>query len=403
MTTSQTPHGTVDLRWLEELYRHLHQHPELSMQETETAAEITRRLESCGYTVQQIGGGVVGTLANGDGPVVLTRADFDALPVTEATGLPYASTVTATDDKGNTVGVMHACGHDMHVTGSLGAAATLAATTDTWHGTHIALFQPGEEIAAGAQSMVDDDLVTKVPKPDVCLAQHVLTLPTGTVSTSAGAVLSAADSIRITLYGDGSHGSMPHLGIDPIVLAGAVIMRLQGIVSRVIAPGDFGVVTVGSVQAGSQANIIPDRAVLLLNVRTYDDAVRTKVLAAIEQIIRAECQASGSPQEPDIEYYDRFPLTNNSAEVNDTVTAAFVSEFGQGHVNHLAPQTASEDFSIVPDAFGSPYCYWGLGGFAPDQEIFGNHNPKFAPTVHPTLETGTRALVAAVRAWLADE
>ncbi|MGO4956854.1 amidohydrolase [Luteococcus sp. Sow4_B9] len=377
--------------WQEPLYKHLHQHPELSMEEHETRAEIARRLSEFGYEVQEIGGGVVGVLTNGDGATVLTRADFDALPVAETTGLPYSSTVD---------GVMHACGHDMHVTCALGAAQAMAETKDSWQGTYLALFQPGEEIAAGARSMVDDGLVNKVPRPDVCLSQHVLGGLSGTVSTSPGAVLSAGDSIKVTIHGKGSHGSMPHLGVDPVVIAASIVVRLQSIVSRVIAPGDFGVVTVGSIQAGSKSNIIPDSATLLLNVRTYDDAVRTKVLEAIERIVRGECEAGGTPQEPDFEYYDRFPLTLNDEATTARVTEAFRAHFGEDKVTHMAPVPASEDFSIIPDAFGVPYSYWGLGGFEEGATPVGNHNPKFAPAIHPTIETGTAALASAVLAWL---
>lgn len=388
--------------WQEAFYVHLHQNPELSMQETETAAEVTRRLRSYGYEVQQIGGGVVGVLENGEGRTVLFRADMDAMPVVEATGLPYASTKTAIDATGATVGVMHACGHDAHVTCGLGAAELLAGSRDAWSGTYIALFEPGEETAAGARAMVGDGLVAKIPKPDVALAQHVLTIPpSGQVATAAGPVLSAGGSIRITVFGTGCHGSMPHLGVDPVVLAASIVMRLQTIVSREIAPGDFGVVTVGSLQAGSKSNVIPDNAVLLVNMRTYDTSVRDDIVAAIERIVRAECAASGSPKEPTFEYYDQYPLTSNSPEVTEVVTAAFKAYFGEDRVQHLNRVPASEDFSIIPDAFGVPYTYWGLGGVipgtTPDYPI---HNPAFAPAIQPTLRTGTEAIVAAAMAYL---
>ena len=253
------------------MYVHLHQNPELPLQEVETAGEITGRLESFGYDVHHIGGGVVGILANGEGYTVLVRADIDGLPVTEATGLPYASTKTAVEATGATVGVMHACGHDVHITAGLGAAQLLAQARDAWSGTYIALFQPAEETAAGARAMVADGLVDRVPRPDVAFAQHVLAAPaSGEVATAAGPVLSAGDSIRITVFGKGSHGAMPHLGVDPVVLAASIVMRLQVIVAREVSPSEFGVVTVGSLQAGSKSNIIPDRAVLLVNVRTYD-------------------------------------------------------------------------------------------------------------------------------------
>ncbi len=366
-----TMESTVVLRkideiqaWQEDLYVHLHQNPELSMQEVETAAEITRRLESYGYQVQQIGGGVVGVLTNGEGPTVLFRADIDALPVQEATGLPYASTKTAPDAEGNIVPVMHACGHDMHIAAALGAAALLAGDRDAWAGTHIALFQPAEETAAGALSMVADGLVDKIPKPDVALAQHVLAVPAaGKVGTTAGPVLSTGACIRVKVHGKGSHGSMPHLGVDPVVLASSIVMRLQTIVSREIDPFQMGVVTVGSIQAGTKAKIIPADATMLLNIRAYDDDVRGKLIGGIERIVKAECEAAGSPQPPEIEIYESYPLTDNDPTVTEKVTAAFVAHFGPDRVEKLAPVPASEDFSVIPSAFGIPYTYWGFGGF----------------------------------------
>ena len=399
MSTREVLNGLGSLTsWQEELYLHLHQNPELSMQETETVAEITRRLESFGYDVQQIGGGVVGVLTNGAGPTVLFRADIDGLPVQESTGLPYASTRTATDPQGNAVPVMHACGHDLHIVAGLGAAALLAEHRDAWVGTYIALFQPGEETAAGARSMVDDGLVEKVPRPDVALGQHVLVVPAaGEVGTTAGPMLSTGACIRVKVFGKGSHGSMPHLGIDPVVLSAAIVTRLQTVVAREIAPGDFGVV------AGTKANIIPDVATLLLNIRAYDLAVRERLLAAVERIVRAECVAAGSPQEPEIELYESYPLTDNDPGVTATVTAAFVAHFGQDRVKHLDPVTASEDFSVIPDAFGIPYCYWGFGGFTADQQPVPNHNPGFGPAMQPTLTTGTEAAVAAVLAYLGSD
>lgn len=388
--------------WLEDVYVRLHENPELSSEEVETARYVTDLLSSWGYDVQHVGGGVVGVLANGEGPTVLGRADMDGLPVVEATGLPYASTRTTTDATGGTVGVMHACGHDVHVTAGLGAARLLAEARDAWSGTYVALFQPAEETAAGARAMVADGLVDRVPRPDVAFAQHVLTSPAaGEVATAPGAVLSAGDSIRITVFGTGSHGSMPHLGVDPVVIAASVVMRLQTVVAREIAPSAFGVVTVGSVQAGSKSNIIPDRAVLLVNVRTYDLAVRETILSAIERIVRGECAASGSPQEPTFEYYDQYPLTANDTGVVDTVTQAFRRHFGEERVRPMEPAPASEDFSIVPDAFGIPYCYWGLGGFLPGTPVYPNHNPKFAPAMEPTLRTGAEALVVAALSYLA--
>lgn len=394
---AQTVLGTLDATraWQEPLYRHLHAHPELSSHETETAAEVARRLGEFGYDVQQVGGGVVGVLANGPGSTVLTRADMDALPVTEQTGLPYASTVTAVDESGATVGVSHACGHDAHVTCLLGAAELLANHRESWAGTFVALFQPAEETAAGAQAMVDDGLVGRIPKPDVAFSQHVLNHEAGVIGTQPGPVLSAGDSIRITVHGKGSHGSMPHLSVDPVVLAASIVMRLQTVVSRETKPGEFAVVTVGSSVAGTKSNIIPDQAVLLVNVRTYDFEARKTVLAGIERIVRAECEAAGSPEPPTFDYYDQYPLTDNDPDVTATVHDAFRSHFGDDRVITLGRVTASEDFSRIPDALGTPYTYWGVGGFAPGSTRYPNHSPFFAPDIQPTLDAGTEAIVVA--------
>jgi hippurate hydrolase len=389
--------------WQENLYRSLHAHPELSSQEVETGAEIARRLGSFGYAVQRVGGGVVGVLTNGEGPTVLARADIDALPVTEQTGLPYASTATTVDPSGATVGLMHACGHDVHITCLLGAAELLAASPGSWHGTFVALFQPAEETAAGARAMVDDGLTTKVPRPDVAFGQHVLNHAAGVLGTRTGPVLSAGDSIRVTVFGKGSHGSMPHLGVDPVVLAASIVLRLQTIVSREVRPGEFAVVTVGSSVAGSKSNIIPDRAVLLVNLRTYDMGVRQQVVDAVERIVRAECEAAGSPEPPTFEYYDQFPLTDNDPEVTAAVTAAFRAHFGDDRVVDLGRITASEDFSRVPDAFGTPYTYWGVGGFPPGRPGPPNHSPMFAPLIQPTLSAGTEAIVVATLAYLGKD
>lgn len=401
--------------WQEDLYRDIHQHPELSHQERRTAGLVADRLRQHGVDVHEgVGGtGVVGVLRNGDGPTVLLRADMDALPVEEATGLPYASTVRATDNAGDDVPVMHACGHDAHVVCLLGAAALLAAGTDHWKGTVVALFQPAEEAGDGARTMVDDGLAEIVPTIDVALAQHVLPVAAGVVGTHRGPFLSAADSIRITVHGRGSHGSMPQAAVDPVVLAAMIVIRLQTIVSREVAPNETVVLTVGSIHAGSKSNVIGDHAVLQLNMRTYDDSVRTSVLAAIKRIVVAECQASGSPREPEFELYDRFPLTVNDDTVTDRVNDAFAEHFGDRLIE-MPQGSASEDFSDIPNALGAPYTYWGIGGIDPDtyraavdagriaQDIPVNHSPTFAPVVQPTLDTGTETLVVAALAWLDD-
>jgi amidohydrolase len=283
---------------LETLYKDIHSHPELSMQETRTAGIAAKRLKDAGYEVTTDVGktGVVGLLRNGDGPTVMLRADMDALPVKEETGLPYASAVTMKDAEGNTVPVMHACGHDMHVTWLVGATTLFAKERDTWRGTLMVIFQPAEETAQGAQAMIDDKLFSRFPKPDVVLGQHVMVGPAGAIGGRSGVITSAADSFQIRMFGRGAHGSMPQASIDPVVMAAATVLRLQTIVSREIAPNDAAVVTIGSLQAGTKENVIPDEAIIKLNVRTYDEGVRKHVLAAIKRIVNAEAEASGAPK-----------------------------------------------------------------------------------------------------------
>jgi amidohydrolase len=399
----------------EGVYKDLHANPELSFQETKTATLVASKLKKFGYeVVEGIGRtGVVGILSNGEGQTVLARADMDALPIRENTGLPYTSTRTAVDDAGNTVGVAHACGHDVHVTCLLGAAELLAQAEQSWGGTFIALFQPAEEVAGGAKAMIDGGLRDRIPKPDVAFAQHVLAYAAGKIGTQAGPVLSAGDSIRITLYGKGAHGSMPHNSVDPVVLAAMVVLRLQTIVSRETKPGEFAVLTVGSSVAGSKSNIIPDRAVLLANLRTYDMAVRQRMIDSIERMVKAECEASSSPCPPEFEYFDQYPLTDNDAEVTEKIASAFRSHFGTETVFDLGRQTASEDFSNIPNALGTPYTYWGVGGIDPEkyqraldagrveQDIPVNHSEFFAPVIEPTLSHGTQALVVAALTYLA--
>ncbi|MBL0707111.1 amidohydrolase [Sinomonas cellulolyticus] len=402
--------------WQEDLYKDLHRNPELSHQEVRTSGIVADQLTGYGFDVHtKVGGtGVVGVLANGEGPTVLLRADMDALPVAEATGLEYASTASATDASGTQTPVMHACGHDAHVSCLLGAAKLLSEQRDAWAGTLVALFQPAEELGDGAKGMVDDGLASLIPKPDVAFGQHILVHPAGTVGTHSGPFLSMADSVQITLYGRGSHGSMPHLSIDPAVLASMVVVRLQGVVAREVQPGEFAVLTVGKIAVGAKSNIIDDHAVLELNIRTYSKPVRDQLLAAIERIAKAESEASGSPKKPDIELYNSYPLTDNDPDVTARVTAAFEDYFPAGAVQDYGRQTASEDFSDVPTALGTPYTYWGVGMEDPEtyrkaeeagtvSSIPANHSPKFAPVLQPTLTTGTAALVVAAAAWLGKD
>ncbi|WP_020575372.1 amidohydrolase [Actinopolymorpha alba] len=399
---------------LEDFYKDLHAHPELSHQEHRTAARVTERLKSWNYLVHEgVGGtGVVGVLANGDGPTVLLRADMDALPVREDTGLPYTSTVTATDASGRQVPVAHACGHDMHVTCLLGAARLMAATRKSWQGTLVALFQPAEEPGDGADRMLADGLTDHVPRPDVAFAQHVLPYPAGQVGTRAGSFLSAADNVKITVYGRGAHGSAPQDAIDPVVMASMIVVRLQTIISRELAATQPAVLTVGAIQTGTSANVIPESADLLVNVRTYDEETRRAVLAAVRRIVAAECDASGAIREPRFDEGDHFPLTVNDEAVTREVSAAFVATFGD-RAGTSKLQSASEDFSRIPDAFGSPYTYWALGGIDPDtyraaqqrgtvaQDIPVNHSARFAPVLQPTLDTGVQDLVVAALTRLA--
>ncbi|MCW2898431.1 MAG: Peptidase amidohydrolase [Streptosporangiaceae bacterium] len=400
--------------WQEDLYRDVHQHPEPSHQEKRTAGLVADRLGGAGFEVHEgVGGtGVVGVLRNGDGPGVLLRADMDALPVREATELPYASKVTATDADGNEVPVMHACGHDLHVACLAGAAQLLADGGQHWKGTLIALFQPAEEFGDGARGMVENGLADLIPTPQVALGQHVMPLRTGRVATHAGAALSAADSMRITVHGRGAHGSMPQAAVDPVVLAAMIVVRLQTVISREVAPGETAVLTVGSVQAGTKSNVIPDQATLQLNVRTFGDSTRSTILDAIRRIVKAECEASGCPEEPEFELFDRFPLTDNDTATTKRVASAFGGFFGD-RFEPTGQQSASEDFSDIPTALGVPYTYWFIGGIDAKeydaaekagriaQDIPVNHSAHFAPVIQPTLDTGTQALVVGALAWLA--
>ena len=398
---------------LEALYKDVHSHPELSMQETRTAGLAADWLRSAGYEVTTGVGktGVVGLLRNGDGPTVMLRADMDALPVEETTGLPYASKSTATDREGKTVPVSHMCGHDMHVTWLAGAAKLLAEARTTWRGTVMAVFQPGEETAEGAQAMIDDGLFKRFAKPDVVLGQHVMVGPSGTVAGRAGAITSAADSLQIRLFGRGAHGSMPQASIDPVVMAAATVMRLQTIVSREVAAAEAAVVTVGALQAGTKENVIPNEALIKLNVRTFDAAVRKRVLAAIERIVNAEAAASGAPRKPEITTLDHYPLNVNDWDASKRIVEAFREHFGAGRVRETGPSPASEDFGSFGSEWHSPSVFWFVGGTDPAiyakakaanrlNELPVNHSPKFAPVIHPTLRTGVETLVVATETWL---
>ncbi|HKT67039.1 M20 family metallopeptidase [Burkholderia sp. 22313] len=397
---------------LEAIYKDLHEHPELSMQEFRTAKIVADYVEALGYDVTREVGvtGVVAILRNGAGPTVMLRADMDALPMAEATGLPYASKVVANDDEGVQVGVAHSCGHDMHVTWLLGVARLMAEYRGAWAGTLMAVFQPGEEVGRGARSMVDDGMLTRFPKPDVILGQHVMVGAAGSVGYRSGTILSAGDSLKVRLFGRGSHGSQPQTSIDPVIMAASTTLRLQTIVSREISPRDSAVLTIGSLQAGTKENIIPDDATLKLNMRTYDEDVREYMLGAIRRICCAECMASNAPREPEFTTLSSYPLTVNDDATTARLRTAFEAHFGD-RAYETKPAAASEDFSVFGREWGVPYAFWFIGGT--DRQVFekaraekkineipSNHSPRFAPVIDPTLRAGLEAMLCAAGAWL---
>ncbi|KAJ5885496.1 Amidohydrolase [Penicillium taxi] len=405
--------AALDLIPYEDLYRHFHAHPELSLQEKVTSETIASHLSQLGaYEIHtKIGGyGLVGILKNGVGKTVLLRADIDALPVKENTGLPYASSVIMYDSEGIEKPVMHACGHDMHITCLLAAAEMLAKIQDAWSGTLIVLFQPNEERGGGAQAMVDDGLYSKIPMPDHVFGQHVMRMRAGTVGSRPGTIMAAADSLKITLYGRGGHGSMPHQTVDPVLLAAHVVLRLQSIVSREIDPSDLAVLTVGSLQAGQTENVIADKAEIGVDFRSVKLETRSKILSAIQRIVEAECQASGSPKPPLITQTRRFPPTDNDRHSALQLSASFGDHFSDFDAD--TPRTnVSEDFSTLGTSQGIPYSFWFIGGVDPElwdqaekndrmEEIPGNHSALFAPVIQPTLKTGMDALCIAALTFL---
>ncbi len=418
MSTVSTVSSGIDfdIDDLTGIYRDLHSHPELSLQETRTAGVVAKHLATLGYDVTTgIGGnGVVGVLRRGKGPTVLLRADMDALPVAEQTGLEYASTVRATDQSGQEVPVMHACGHDMHVTCMLGAARALAGDDESWRGTLLLVFQPAEELGTGAQAMVDDGLYDRVGTPEVVLGQHVAPLPGGMIGLGAGTSFAASDGMRVVMYGRGAHGSRPEASIDPVVMAAATVMRLQTVVSREIAGTETAVLTVGALHAGTKENVIGDRAEMLMNLRTLDPAVRDKVMAAIKRIVSGEAVTAAAPKPPEISQTESFPPVINDASAVERLRAAFEAEFGAGHTLDPGAGTGSEDVGRLATAAGARCAYWLLGGADPAlfdgatemsamqqvlQSVPSNHSPLYAPVIEPTLRVGVAALVRAARTF----
>jgi amidohydrolase len=390
------------------LYLDLHQNPELSAHETQTAEKLATRLRSAGYDVtEHVGGtGIVAILKNGSGPTIMLRTELDALPVEEKTELPYASKVHAKDDVGRDVPVMHACGHDLHMAALLGTAEIMARSKNTWHGTLLLIGQPAEETISGANGMVRDGLFTKFPKPDVAVALHVGNeFPAGMAAIAPGVYNTNADSVRITIYGKGGHGSMPQSAIDPIVIAARTILSLQTIVSREVRPGEMAVVTVGYISAGTKNNIIPDHAEMALTIRTRKQDVRQQILAAISRIAKAEAAAAGAPREPLVERYEGTDLVYNNPALAERLRAPLEAALGKDNVVTAEPITPSEDFSYFVKQ-GVPGLYFSLGGADPEKfaqakaagtQLPSNHSSLFAPDVDPALHAGIKAEVAVLR------
>ena len=390
------------------LYVDLHEHPELSGYETHTAAKLAGELRALGYTVtEHVGGtGVVAVLKNGPGKTVMLRTELDALPVEEQTGLPYASKVHAKDPAGRDVSVGHMCGHDLHISALVATAGIMARSRDSWHGTLILIGQPAEETITGAKAMVHDGLFTRFPRPDVVLALHVGNeLPAGQVGIITGIYDSNADSVRITIHGKGGHGSAPHTAVDPIVIAARTILALQTIVSREVKPGEFAVVTVGYINAGTKNNIIPDQAELGLTVRTYKADIRRQVLDSIKRITDAEAQAAGAPQAPTIERYETTDAVYNDPALTQRMRVALVGALDKDNVMAEEPITASEDFSVFVEQ-GIPGFYLSLGGADPQKyeaakaagaHLPSNHSSLFAPDVDPAMHTAIIAELAMLR------
>ncbi len=396
---------------LQPLYEDLHAHPELSFQETATAAKLAERLKGLGFEVTTGVGrtGVVGLLKNGAGPTVMLRTELDALPVEEKTGLPYASKATARNAAGESVPVMHACGHDVHMTAWIGAATTLANDRRTWRGTLMMVAQPAEEVGGGASGMIADGLFTRFPKPDAALAIHDSdALAAGTVGIKAGPLLASADSVDIVVHGKGGHGARPNNTIDPVVIAAKIVLGLQTLVSRENDPFDPAVVTVGSIHGGTKHNIIPDVVRMQLTVRAYKPEVRERLLRGIERIARAEAMAANAPTPPDVTVSDGTPVTVNDAGLAMRVATALRKALGEARVREAVPITAAEDFSRYAES-GVPILMMWVGAINPDTleraqregtMLPGLHSTLFAPEAQPTIMTGVEALVAGARELL---
>ncbi|MGZ7091217.1 MAG: amidohydrolase [Candidatus Angelobacter sp.] len=390
------------------LYLDLHQHPELSSHETRTASELANRLRTLGYEVtEHVGGtGVVAILKNGAGPTVMLRTELDALPVEEKTGLAYASKVRTKDDSGRDVGVMHACGHDVHMAALFGTAAIMARNKDSWHGTLMLIGQPAEETITGAEKMIKDGLFTRFPKPDIGIAMHDTNgLPVGKVGITPGYAKANADSVRITVYGKGGHGAQPQTTVDPVLIAARIAVTVQSIVSREIKPGDAAVITIGYIQAGTKNNIIPDDAQMGFTVRSYKPDVRQHLLAGIERVAKAEAMAAGAEKMPLVEKYESTSAVYNDPVLTQHLAATLEGALGKGTVVTEDPIMTSEDYSYFVEQ-GVPSFYFTLGVADPEKlaqaqaagkQLPSNHSPLFAPVAEPSLKTGMTAEVTILR------
>ncbi len=397
---------------LEKLYLYLHQNPELSFHEEHSAARLTQELRACGFEVATgVGGhGIVGVLKNGKGPTVMVRADMDALPVAENTGLPYASTVRVKDDAGKEVGVMHACGHDVHMTVFAGTARVLARMKDQWQGTLVFIGQPAEERGGGARKMLADGLYARFPAPDYALALHVnASLEAGKIAHCAGYALANVNSVDLTIRGVGGHGAYPHTTKDPVVIAAQVILALQTIVSRETKPIEPAVVTVGSIHGGTKHNIISDEVKLELTLRSYSDEVREHTVAAIRRIANGIAQAAGVPEDrmPIVHVADEFtPSTYNDPELVQRLVPAFERVLSKENVIATEPVMGGEDFGEFGRTSAKvPICIFWLGVIAPEKVAASRangislpslHSSQFAPVPEPSIKTGVQAMSAAV-------
>ncbi|WP_439107937.1 amidohydrolase [Congregibacter sp.] len=398
-------------------YKYLHENPELSFQEEQTAATLAKTLGEAGFAITtKVGGhGLVAMLSNGEGPTLMLRADMDGLPVAEDTGLSYASTVQATELNGQDVSVMHACGHDVHMTVVTAAALELLDRRDEWQGTLMVIMQPAEERGAGARDMLADGLFERFPQPDYNLSLHTIaTLPAGKIGYIAGWMMANVDSVDITLHGVGGHGAYPHTAKDPVVLAAAVIMDLQTLVSREIHPAEPGVVTVGSIHAGTKHNIISDKATLQLTVRSYSDEVRETLLSGIERVAVKQAEAMGFPAElkPEVTVRQEYtPALWNDPDLVERGVAAMRAELGDEALAEIPKEMGGEDFSRygrtdakIPSFMirvGTvPQTLWDAANRG-DERLPSLHSAFFAPDPEPTLETGRRAILAMVLDLLA--